>query len=208
MNEFSVAGCIRFGWETFKKRPWFLIGVTALFLVASWVAGAVGGAFGNNGLPAAAGGIVNAGLSMLLSMGITAFFLHANDAIENVPVGDLWHPRPFWKFVGATILSGIVIVVGLLLLIVPGIIFSLMFLFTSYIVIDRNLGPVKAMKESKRITKGHRGKLLGLLLAVAGLNILGIMVIVVGLLVSIPVTSLAMMHAYRTLTRMAPPAAA
>ena len=40
------------------------------------------------------------------------------------------------------------IAVGFILLIVPGIIFALMFLFTTFIVIDREFGPIDSMKET------------------------------------------------------------
>lgn len=90
--------------------------------------------------------------------------------------------------------------VGFLLLIVPGIIFALMFLFTTFIVIDRQLGPIEAMKESNRITRGHKWRLLGLLLLLTLINILGLMALGLGLLISIPVSSLAFTYAYRTLS--------
>jgi uncharacterized membrane protein len=47
------------------------------------------------------------------------------------------------------------------LLIVPGIIFGLMFMFSTFLVIDRELGPIEALKESNHITHGHKWRLLG-----------------------------------------------
>jgi uncharacterized membrane protein len=82
---------------------------------------------------------------------------------------------------------------------VPGIIFMLMFMFTTFIVIERELGPIDAMKESRRITRGHKWQLLGFLLLLVLINLLGLLALVVGMLVSIPVSSLAFAHAYRLL---------
>jgi uncharacterized membrane protein len=73
-------------------------------------------------------------------------------------------------------------------------------MFVPYIVIDRGLGPIEAMKESWRVTKGHKWQLFLLFLALIGLNILGAIALIVGLLVTIPITMLAAAHAYRTLT--------
>jgi len=73
-------------------------------------------------------------------------------------------------------------------------------MFTSFIVIDRALGPIDAMKESKRITSGYRWRLLGFVLLLALINLAGVIALVVGLLVTVPVTSIAFANAYRVLS--------
>jgi uncharacterized membrane protein len=83
------------------------------------------------------------------------------------------------------------------LLIVPGVILGLMFLFTTLIVIERELGPIEALSESNCLTRGHKWPLLGFMLLLLLVNLLGLLALVVGLLVSIPVTTLAFVHAYR-----------
>src|ERR1700690_2690182 len=206
MNTFSGVECIRFGWQTFKKRPWFFIGVAILLGIAGGFANGFRSIFAVQSLTSLFGSAVYWILTMLIGMGTTALFLKAHDSIETARDLDLWHPRPFWKYTGATILFALVVVVGFILLIVPGVIAALMFIFTAYLVINRNLGPIKAMKESARITKGHRSQLLILFALVLVLNIVGAILLLVGLLVTIPVTSLATVHACRTLAKMAPAA--
>jgi hypothetical protein len=68
-------------------------------------------------------------LGALLSMGATTFYLVAHDNPEAADLSLLWHPQPFWKYLGMYILVALVIAAGLILLIVPGIIFALMFMF-------------------------------------------------------------------------------
>jgi len=141
-------------------------------------------------------------------MGVIAFFLGAHDDPDRVVLADLWHPRPFWKYLGASRLLVLGGALGFLLLIVLGIIFVLMFMFTTLIVIDRGLGPIEAMKESSRITRGHRWTLLGLALLVLLVNLLGPLALVVGLLVSVPVSWIALAHVYCVLARRTAPDAA
>jgi uncharacterized membrane protein len=210
--EFSTGSALRFGWETFKKRPWFFVGSTVVILLASGLIDAFSSALdaavgGSAEQPSLIGTVVNLGLGTLLGMGATAFYLAAHDNPDTVDLSALWHPQPFWKYLGASILYALVLVAGLILLIVPGIIFALMFMFTTFIVIDRELGPVEAMKESNRITHGHKWSLLGFTLMLVLINLLGLIALVVGLLVSIPVSSLAVTHAYRVLSGRTPPAA-
>jgi uncharacterized membrane protein len=204
--QFSATDCIRFGWSTFKKRGWFLVGMTALMLVLSWVVGGIAGALDEGDASGLLGMVVNFSLSTLLSMGFTAVMLKAHDMLESVEVSDLWHPKPFLKFLAAELLTGLIIFVGLVLLVVPGIIAILTLLFTLYVVIDKGLGPIEAIKESARLARGHRWELLLLMLMVLVLNILGAVALFVGLLVSIPVTTLATMHAYRLLEAKTKPA--
>ena len=202
--EFSTGSALRFGWETFKKRPWFFVGSTVVILLASALADGFTSGIdavisGSADEPSIIGTVINLALGTLIGMGATAFYLVAHDNPDTVDLSSLWHPRPFWKYLGASILLGLTIAAGFILLIVPGIIFALMFMFTTFIVIERELGPIEAMKESNRITRGHKWSLLGFSLQLVLINLLGLVALIVGLLVSIPVSTLAFVHAYRVL---------
>lgn len=202
--EFSIGSAIRFGWDTFKKRPWFFVGASVVIALAYLVVGSISVGIdasltGSLDETTVAGAVVDWILSTLVSMGVVAFYLKAHDNPNAVSLSSLWHPHPFWNYFAASLLLGLAIVLGLLLLIVPGIIFALMFMFATLIVIDRERGPIEAMKESMRITRGHKWPLLGFALVLVLLNVLGLLALGVGLLVSIPVSLLAFMHAYRSL---------
>lgn len=203
--EFSIKSALGFGWETFKRRPWFFVGATLVIFLLYIAAGALTGTIdyaltGDTENHSGVGSILDWLIGTLISMGVVAFYLKAHDNPEQVTLSALWHPHPYWSYLAATVLVGLVIVLGLLLLIVPGIIFGLMFMFTSFIVIDRALGPIDAMKESKRITSGYRWRLLGFVLLLALINLAGVIALVVGLLVTVPVTSIAFANAYRVLS--------
>ena len=208
--DFSTGSAIRFGWETFKKRPWFFVGSTVVILLASGLINAFTTAIdsamgGSVEEPSIVGIVINLGLGTLLSMGATAFYLAAHDNPETVDLTTLWHPQPFLNYLGASILFGLAVAAGFVLLVVPGVIVALMFMFNTFIVIDRTLGPIEAMKESRRITHGHKWTLLGFSLMLVLINLLGILALVVGLLVTIPVSSLALVSAYRQLGGRTPP---
>jgi uncharacterized membrane protein len=202
--EFSASAAIRFGWETFKRRPWFFVGSTFLILLASalcdgFTSGIDAALTGSAENPSIIGTVINLALGTLISMGATAFYLAAYDNPDTADLSLLWHPRPFWKYLGASLLLSLAVAIGLVLLIVPGVIFGLMFMFTTFIVIERELGPIDAMNASNQLTRGHKWQLLGLVLLLVLINLLGLMALVVGLLVSIPVSTLAFVHAYRVL---------
>ena len=214
MNTFSVGACIRFGWDTFKKRPLILIGAFVLAMALSGIVSAVLDP-GQNAAPSFSGtlgGIVSGLVGMLVELGLVTFTIRAHDSVETVKINDLWNPQAFLRYFGGQILVGLCVLIGLVLLIIPGIILALALMFTSYLIVDKGRGPIEAMKESARITKGNRWNLFLLVLAIVALNIVGLVALVVGLLVTIPVSMLAIVHAYRKLehgaAEMAPVSAA
>lgn len=152
---------------------------------------------------ALAGLFVGLVIQILVKMGTISLFLKAHESVESLTVSDLWAPAYFWSYLLASLVVGLMIVGGLILLIIPGIIFAIRYMFVPYLVIDRGLGFRKAMKESRRITYGHKWQLLGLLGVLGLFNLVGLLALVVGLLVTIPVTALTVVHVYRILEHSA-----
>jgi len=208
MSEFSISESIRFGWETFKKRPWFFIGVlVCVFIAYSVISLVTGPSHGQQGFMLSFMSIVSGVLGVVVEMMLINLALKAHDNVEAVQFSNAWGELPFWRYLAVKVLAGLIVMVGFVLLIVPGVIAALVLIFSNYLVVDKGLGPIQALKESARITKGHRWHLLGFVLVVAGLNILGVIALFLGLLITIPVTMLAMVHVYRKLEHAASEAA-
>jgi len=109
----------------------------------------------------------------------------------------------------ARLVSGILIALGFICLIVPGIILSIMWMFTLPVIAETNLGFWEAMRESSRLTEGYRWKLFLLVLACIPVTILGFLALCLGLFVAIPVNCTAIALAYRFIQakKGAPPTA-
>jgi hypothetical protein len=201
-TEFSVASAIRAGWEIFKRRPWFFIGVTVILVLAHALSSAISSIVDVEGTyedPTVVGLVVDYALGTLVDMGMVAFFLAAYAAPEAVGWSQLWHPRPYWKFLVTSFFVYLSILFGLLLLIVPGVLALVCFIFAMVIVIDRGAGPIDAMSESVRLTRGFRWQLLGLIAVQLLLIAAGVLALGVGFLVAVPVVMLSTVHAYRVL---------
>lgn len=202
MKSFSIEEAIKFGWTMFKTRPWLFVGITAFTVVLSQL----GNMFKNtNGdsvqvtLVVAIFSILASIANFLISIGTQKFYLKAADG-ENPEFKEIFRHAGLWLNVllGGITLS-IIVVGGFILLIIPGIIFAIMYGFQSILIIDKGMGPIDALKESARITKGVRWHLFLFALSLLVLNIIGAICLVVGLLVTIPVTNLAIVHVYRKL---------
>jgi hypothetical protein len=193
-NTFSISESIKFGWETFKKDPWFYAGVTLALSIFStlvnWLTNHGSGIFG------IVGWLIGFAASTVVTIAYARLALSASSG-QHVNWNGLWAPEHFWRMFGATLLQGIIIVIGFILVIIPGIIAALILCFTQLLVVDKKMQPFEALKESYRLTKGHLLQLFLLMLCLILLNIVGAVLLLVGLLVTVPVTILAIAHVYR-----------
>ena len=204
MNTFSASGAISSGWQTFKSRPWFFVAVTVLVGVISGITGQfTKTGNGQTIILVGVGFVVTFVISMFVKMGTINVYLKAQQNAQAVRFEDLWAPQRAVSFILASLLVGVIVVIGLILLIVPGIMWALRYCFVPYLVMDKGLDVTAALSESATITYGHKWQLLGLGCLIALLNILGAVCLLVGLLVTIPVSGLAMVNAYRTLSKTA-----
>jgi len=74
------------------------------------------------------------------------------------------------SIIGAAILVAIVIGVGLLLLVIPGIIFALWYTLTTQVIVVESKRATSGMSRSKALVSGNLGKVFGLWLVVAIIN--------------------------------------
>lgn len=204
MNTFSINDSIKFGWRAFNEHRALYIGAAAIVFALSMVSDSVEKTLRDSeiGILYVAAVILTIVISILLGAGQIQFALRAHDHPNEVKLKDLWAPKFFFPYLAVSVMGGLFVILGFILLVIPGIIFMLMIMFSAYILIDQDRGPWTSLKESARITKGHRWKLLGFVLALLGINILGFLALVIGLLVTVPVSWLATVKVYRTLQQM------
>ncbi len=84
----------------------------------------------------------------------------------------------------AALVSGLLIGVGTLLLVIPGIILAIMWMFLYFVMAETNLEFWPAMEYSANLTAGYRWELFCLLLACSSSGILGLLACCVGIFVA------------------------
>lgn len=146
----------------------------------------------------------------LLATAVIGVFLQAglvSIALKTVAGGgaprfaDLFsQTRVFWRYIGGTILYGLMTVGGLLLLVFPGVIWFIKFSLWPYFLVDKNVGVIESLKMSARATAGHKPSLFVLYIYFAALNLLGLMAFFVGLFITVPITLLTFAWVYRRLS--------
>jgi uncharacterized membrane protein len=143
---------------------------------------------------------LTAGVTFLLirPLGFGIAFVHLKAVREESPqVEDMFEPfKDFINVVFAGFLVFVVVFIGFCLLIIPGIYFACKLAFTPYIVVDRKMGALDAMKESWDMTNGCAFKVFMIGFWGVPLYIIGLCFLVVGVIPAIMLTQLAFAALY------------
>jgi uncharacterized membrane protein len=202
MENIDTNECFVFAWETFKKRPWFFVRITALVFAISIVTTILRAQLSNvgSGLIDGLGFFIAVGISVYVGFIQTKLYLKVHDSVSEASLSkELWSTKDFWKFALLYILLGIALVIGFVLLVIPGIILALVSIFSIYIYIDKGRSPMDSFMDSVALTRDHLWEVFIFMLELLCINILGAILLLVGLLISVPVSLLATVHLYRTL---------
>jgi uncharacterized membrane protein len=100
----------------------------------------------------------------------------------------------------STLVFMILVTVGFWLLLVPGIFLMMRLGFYPFLIVDKGMGPIEALKYSYEITKGSTWKLFGLLVMLVLIFIAGLLCLIVGLIPAAAMSVLAVAFTYRQLT--------
>jgi uncharacterized membrane protein len=142
--------------------------------------------------------IVGSIISTLLG---AAMIRGALDAVDGKPVsvGGMFTGWDKLQILVAVIVVRILMVIGLIVLIVPGLIFYFLSWLTNFQIVDSGLPAFRAIGASIRLTRQHVGPLLVTALLAAITNVAGACLIGLGLFVTIPATTLMAAVAFRQL---------
>lgn len=113
-------------------------------------------------------------LMMPLGIGTTAFFISLIEN-ENFEAKDLFkYYHDFVKIIGVTVLMGLIVMLGYICFIIPGIILTLSYSLVPLILIKKpELGIVETLKYSREKMQGHKLDTFVLGLSFIGWAILG-----------------------------------
>ena len=104
----------------------------------------------------------------------------------------------------ASILIGVFVFLGTLALIIPGLVIAAMYKFTYLFIIDKRMEFWPAMKASHAVVRNDYLGFTWFLILAFLLNVLGFLCLLVGLLVTLPVTVAAITVAYREIVGFEP----
>ncbi|MEE9269934.1 MAG: hypothetical protein V3V49_06700 [Candidatus Krumholzibacteria bacterium] len=194
-----IGESLRFGWETFKKNPFFLIGVFVAISLTTGILETVSQREGMSGLPGVLVDLAALAVNFLLEIGVIVVVLKLVDGARPEFADVFNQVHLLLNYGAAALLYLLMILFGLVFFIVPGVYLAVRFHFFGYFVVDREAGPIEALKMSSDLTEGVRMELFAFSLLLLVLIIVGLCFLLVGVFVALPVTSLAMGYVFRYL---------
>lgn len=120
---------------------------------------------------------------------------------EDIAVGDFFLTwDKVGRYMAGEMLCILMVGVGMILLIVPGVILAMRYCMSGYYIVTQGAGPIEALRLSEAATEGHKGELFVLALRSLGSLILGALCLGVGLLWAMPTVEIAWASAFLRLS--------
>lgn len=107
----------------------------------------------------------------------------------------------------ASIVFSLVVSLGYLLLIIPGFIWTIKYGLFGFVIVDQQASVKTSLQASAQLTSGVKWKLFALVLLIALINVIGGMLLYIGLFFSLPLSLLILTNVYHSLREqtIAPP---
>ncbi|GGO89114.1 hypothetical protein GCM10011584_17740 [Nocardioides phosphati] len=220
---YDVMAAVSYGWRGFKANAGTFLLLGILAIVIPGIVSFVGSAFNAGGSALADGtsssmrigfgatggllGFVFSIAAQVLSLFFTAASIRAAFDVTEGRRVDLGAAFTRWNK-GQVILLAVLVsigtMVGFILCVLPGIVFLFFTWFGMYFVVGNAQSAVEAIGSSFRFTADNLGNLLLLFLMAILIGLLGALACLVGLLVAIPLLTIAAAYTFRFLQGQMP----
>lgn len=184
-NKFSIKQALSFSWEKAQEHVKFFL---AMFVFNIVVAAPI---YILDTFLSKQESILTATVNLFLNLTYNVFYIVVSIAMIKVFFGISRGIRPSfnsflatlkplftdWKlllnYILTSFLYSLIVLGGFLLFIIPGIIWGIKYSQWSYLVIDKGLKPVEAIKKSGQITNGSKARIFWLGMSYVGVVIIG-----------------------------------
>ncbi len=175
-KEFDVSETISYAFRGARKHIFFFLGLSILILFIHKVMGVTVSVMHDTGLLPGLIATVLAFVFYFISLSLYLLYIKSALRIceEETPrFSDFRHCLSVSiKYFFATIMYSLMVGIGLLFLIIPGVILGIKFAYFPFLILEENMGPIQAFKRSSEITMGSKGQIFLLILALFGLNVI------------------------------------
>lgn len=181
MKKIQIRAALAAGWSAFIQRPWYLFVLTLSFILLFLVS------LGDTAFSALAY-VLYGGYILLLVKHFRGSFVVFDDLFD---IDRRWISYAF-----LAIIKGLLIVLGLLCFIVPGVYLAVRWMFAELLVLDQGMRPIEALRASSKMTEGGRWKLFLFMVVAFFMAMVGTLLLGVGVIVAAIVARFAIIHIY------------
>jgi uncharacterized membrane protein len=198
-KELNINHLFSVAWKFTKGHLAFLAGYLIIFFLISFLLQAAQDRVINNVFLTIIIYVINGVVATFLQMGFVNSTLlitsHKKPRLNQLYANG----HHFISWIVACFLISLIVTVGFILFIFPGFYLLARFSLFPFFILDKNMGPLEAMGASLKASKGKCWPLFVLFLCTLLLNILGCLLLGIGLLITVPLSTLVWASAYKTL---------
>jgi uncharacterized membrane protein len=196
---FAMGDALSYGWNAYWKNigPMLVIAVVVVLIQIAF--GAVASSIDAT-VPRVLVQIIGNLVGLLITLGWLRVALGITNGVKP-ELADVFKAEGYGIFLLASILFYIGTVIGLILLIIPGIIFIATFGFYGFVIAERGDGVavLESLQRSAELTRGHRWTLFGMAIVLFLVNIVGLIACFVGVVFTLGITLITWAYLYRAL---------
>lgn len=195
-DTFSIGEALSFGWKKLQENIGPLVAAALVILVVNALFALL---VRGGGFAATIFGLISWFVSILISMGLIRIALKIVDGGQ-AEVADLFQQSGLaLPYIIAGFIFSIVVSIGLAFLILPGIYLAITLGFFGYNIVDKEMPAIESLQKSAEITRDQKWELFSFGLVLFFFNLLGLLLLGVGVLITAPVSFLATAYVYRKL---------
>ena len=193
--KFSIIDALVYGWKKTEKFFWPMLALAALtYIFVPWFIGILQEAAG-------AWGVFVRVLSILITVFLLLIWTRVVLSGLSARKKSKTKKRQFWILLGVYVWRQIIIILGLILFIVPGIVWWITYLYAPILSVDKNLNVCEAMRASRKLTTGQRWPLFWWMLVSIAIYLAGLYCFWgAGLLLAMPINNHAGAYVYAKLS--------
>jgi uncharacterized membrane protein len=198
-TKFTISEVLSASWAALKSQIWILVGLFIGYFIFACV-------FSLLLIPAAGsltlsiiGNLVYSVIALVFTLGYAKNLFQALDGEEPQFSAYGQQARKIGIYFVAGLIYGILVFIGTLLLIIPGIYIAIRLQFFQALIVDEDAGIIESLQKSWDITKDQVLPLLLLALVMFVISIFGFILLGVGILVAAPLISLMYCCVFRKL---------
>ena len=194
-GKLDIGGCLERSWNLLKANFWPIVGTTFVLFVVMLIAQSI----------PLLGMLVSLLLTGVFYGGLYVFYLKKIRG-EPAELGDAFcgFSLAFLPLMMASLVSTLLTMLGVLLLILPGIYLAVSYSFIYLLIVDQKLEFWSALEVSRRVVTAQWWRMFGLVLLGIIIALLGLIGLFIGFFVTLPIFIGAVAYAYEDLCR--PPA--
>jgi uncharacterized membrane protein len=204
----DIGTALSYGWNGLKNNVGSIAVIALVIVVINAAVQTLGWIVGDSQFLRFVVSVIGFFVSLVLGLGLIRAALEILDG-RRPEIGSLLSTDGIGVYLVASLIVAVLVSVGLVLCLIPGLIIGFLLQFYGYAIVDRRVDattsapqsdPIGSLRASFQVTSSNVGSLLGLSIVNLVLNLVGAALCGIGLLVTLPVTAIAVAYAWRQLT--------